>query len=47
MMAPEGGAQPGGAGGQKEFAFSGKEIQRYEEEIKDLKVERSSKDKKL
>lgn len=37
----------GGHAGPKEFAFSGKEIQRYEEEIKDLKIERSNKEKKI
>lgn len=43
MMGGEGGAH----GGPKEFAFSGKEIQRYEEEIKDLKIERSNKLKSI
>lgn len=34
-------------GGHKEFAFSGKEIQRLEEEIRELKVEKSNKEKKI
>ena len=38
MMGGEGG--PSG-GAHKEFAFSGKEIQRLEEEIRELKIERS------
>lgn len=34
-------------GAHKEFAFSGKEIQRYEEEIRELKIEKSNKEKKI